>query len=434
MYRREPVLDLGGYDEATGPAEDKDLWRKLALERFEARIVPEALVRYRLHDLQLSQTRADVSASRSTPRARTASSSSSRRTRTRRRCALLLAGDPEAWHHDARRRCAASSSSSPAPATRLALTDAEARRLGERVARRLLDVATSQPWHPSARAVARYAIARLPASAAPTLGGSARHGPVSSRDADVGAGARRPSRDRGRPSARAAVSARAPAVRKGDGQRMSVDVDAVRQGEGRDRGALRPVDRAQHPARRRAVHDLAGARRRRGEAPPRHAARRRRVRRIARGVRVLDLASLEGMYALELARRGADVVAIEGREANVEKARFAARDARARRRLPARRRARPVARPARRVRPRPRPRHPLPPRRRRPLLRARADRRRSARRALIVDTGVGSRRRPTSARRPTTGGCASSSTAPTRPRRNGATPCGARSTTSPRSR
>lgn len=42
------------------------------------------------------------------------------------------------------------------------------------------------------------------------------------------------------------------------------------------------------------------------------------------GLRILDLASLEGMYALELARRGARVVAIEGREANVEKARFAA--------------------------------------------------------------------------------------------------------------
>jgi SAM-dependent methyltransferase len=42
------------------------------------------------------------------------------------------------------------------------------------------------------------------------------------------------------------------------------------------------------------------------------------------GLRVLDLACLEGMYAIELARRGARVVAVEGREANIEKARFAA--------------------------------------------------------------------------------------------------------------
>jgi SAM-dependent methyltransferase len=43
------------------------------------------------------------------------------------------------------------------------------------------------------------------------------------------------------------------------------------------------------------------------------------------GLRILDLACLEGMYALEFAARGADVVAIEGREANLAKAQFASR-------------------------------------------------------------------------------------------------------------
>jgi SAM-dependent methyltransferase len=40
-------------------------------------------------------------------------------------------------------------------------------------------------------------------------------------------------------------------------------------------------------------------------------------------LRVLDLGALEGLFALEFARRGAAVVAIEGREANLEKIRFA---------------------------------------------------------------------------------------------------------------
>jgi 2-polyprenyl-3-methyl-5-hydroxy-6-metoxy-1,4-benzoquinol methylase len=39
-------------------------------------------------------------------------------------------------------------------------------------------------------------------------------------------------------------------------------------------------------------------------------------------LRILDLACLEGGYAIEFARHGAQVVAIEGREANIEKARF----------------------------------------------------------------------------------------------------------------
>jgi SAM-dependent methyltransferase len=61
-----------------------------------------------------------------------------------------------------------------------------------------------------------------------------------------------------------------------------------------------------------------------------------RLRRIAQVIsdvtrepfhrlRILDLACLEGLFAVELARQGARVVAVEGREASIEKARFAQR-------------------------------------------------------------------------------------------------------------
>lgn len=42
-------------------------------------------------------------------------------------------------------------------------------------------------------------------------------------------------------------------------------------------------------------------------------------------LRVLDLACLEGLYAIEMARQGAQAVAIEGRESSIEKARFVQR-------------------------------------------------------------------------------------------------------------
>ncbi len=164
MYRREPVVRLGCYDEATGPAEDKDLWRKLALERFEARIVPEALVRYRLHDLQLSQVRAEYqqqvdAASQDRFLAELAPEADASAVRR------LLAGDPQAWRDDAETSLRGVELVLAGARTRLALTDAEARQLDERVARRLLDVAAATPWNPTARAVARHAFAQLPSSA-----------------------------------------------------------------------------------------------------------------------------------------------------------------------------------------------------------------------------------------------------------------------------
>lgn len=47
------------------------------------------------------------------------------------------------------------------------------------------------------------------------------------------------------------------------------------------------------------------------------------IPRPAEGLRVLDLACLEGLYGIEFALRGATVVGIEGRERNLAKARFA---------------------------------------------------------------------------------------------------------------
>jgi hypothetical protein len=59
MFRRDVVRDLGGYDPSLAPSEDKDLYRRLALARLEARVIPELLVRYRRHDMQLSQLQAE---------------------------------------------------------------------------------------------------------------------------------------------------------------------------------------------------------------------------------------------------------------------------------------------------------------------------------------------------------------------------------------
>jgi glycosyltransferase involved in cell wall biosynthesis len=60
MFRRQAVLDLGGYDETVRLAEDQDLWRRFALDRVEARILPHVLLRYRVHEGQQSRQSFDL--------------------------------------------------------------------------------------------------------------------------------------------------------------------------------------------------------------------------------------------------------------------------------------------------------------------------------------------------------------------------------------
>jgi glycosyltransferase involved in cell wall biosynthesis len=54
MFRRDPVLAVDGYDEAVRYCEDMDLWRRLVLAGYDLRVVPEPLLRYRVHEGQQS--------------------------------------------------------------------------------------------------------------------------------------------------------------------------------------------------------------------------------------------------------------------------------------------------------------------------------------------------------------------------------------------
>jgi hypothetical protein len=54
------VQELGGYDEAFAPAEDVELWARLAIHRHYAGVIPEALVLSRMHPGQQSVTKAQL--------------------------------------------------------------------------------------------------------------------------------------------------------------------------------------------------------------------------------------------------------------------------------------------------------------------------------------------------------------------------------------
>jgi Glycosyl transferase family 2 len=161
MYRREPVLTLGGYDESTAPSEDKDLWRKLALQRHEARIVPEPLLLYRLHDRQLSQTQAAYQRKvdgESQDRFLAELAPAAPVTAVR----LLLAGEAAAFDAPPAATLRGLEQVLEGAHERLALAEDEAARLRKRVLDRLLEVSALHPWLSAAREISSYAIAQLP--------------------------------------------------------------------------------------------------------------------------------------------------------------------------------------------------------------------------------------------------------------------------------
>lgn len=163
LYRRRPVLDLGAYDESTAPAEDKDLWRKLALGRWDARIVPEPLVVYRYHDAQLSQTQAAYQQSvdrRSQDRflAELAPGESLAGARE------LLGAENELWSGDAAAALVSVERVLAGAAERLRLDEGGARRLETLVARHLLAVARLRPWSAVAGELRAWALPRVPRS------------------------------------------------------------------------------------------------------------------------------------------------------------------------------------------------------------------------------------------------------------------------------
>ncbi len=254
MYRREPVLRLGGYDESTGPAEDKDLWRRLALERWDARIVPEPLVVYRLHDAQLSQTRAayqrDVDGE-SQERFLTALSPETPVHRLR----LLLSNDAAFWTEDGDGTLAGLDRLLADARVRLRLDDAEAGRVEQLVAGRVLEVAATRPWR------RRGAVAQVVRPRAPGARAACRRGRGLQRLVrPLAAQARRPQNGPGpgrrrRPGAcaaraprpRQALAGRPAHLREGRWKRLMPDVESIRREQAELESAVRAVDRPQHP-------------------------------------------------------------------------------------------------------------------------------------------------------------------------------------------
>jgi GT2 family glycosyltransferase len=143
-FRLAPVLELGGYDETMGPAEDKDLWRRLLLAGWDARVVPEFLVRYRVHESQLSQTRSELQ-QRNDDRSQEALLAELAPDAPARLLRLLLSDDLAVWSEltEGVDLVAALEALLAGTRERLGLDEDESRRLRERIRARVASVASS---------------------------------------------------------------------------------------------------------------------------------------------------------------------------------------------------------------------------------------------------------------------------------------------------
>lgn len=164
MYRLAPALELGGYDESTEPAEDKDLWRRLLLAGWDARIVPEPLVVYRLHDAQLSRTRAAYQRQVDGESQERFLAALAPRTPVHA-LRLALADDEQLWgeRREIGEVLRALEAVVSGARERLDLDEVEVRRVEQLTAAWLLRVARRRPWRPEAFALAAWALDRLPA-------------------------------------------------------------------------------------------------------------------------------------------------------------------------------------------------------------------------------------------------------------------------------
>lgn len=147
MYRRDVVRGLGGYDPSLLPAEDKDLYRRLALARHDARAVERPLVLYRRHEHQLSLTRADVQ--KRHDRAGQERFLAELGVDDPGPLRLLLGGDPLAWDEQVDYTAALASLVAGA-ARRLRLDAAEAAELERLLARHVVALAAAA-WRAGAR-------------------------------------------------------------------------------------------------------------------------------------------------------------------------------------------------------------------------------------------------------------------------------------------